>query len=100
MQPPRRRRDAIPKNPAHGRFSALSGRRHGGRDCRRIRATPPPPHIYKTAGVWLVRAEDTNPPGGPGADAPRPVDAECGAMTEWQKEIYDVPKAGAALLAG
>ena len=50
------------------------------------------PHIYKTAPVWLVRAEGTKPPGGPGADAPRPVDAEFGAMTEWPRDIYDVLK--------
>ncbi len=64
-------------------------------------APRPPLHIYKTGLVWLVRAEDTGTPrAGRAPYAPRPVDAECGVMSERQKEICDVPKAGAALLAG
>ena len=51
-----------------------------------------PPTFTKPGRCGWLGWRIQEPPGGPGADAPRPVDAECGVMTDWPREIYDVLK--------
>ena len=52
----------------------------------------PPSTFTKPAGCGWLGWRIQEPPGGPRADAPRPVDAEFGVMTDWPREIYDVLK--------